>query len=264
MIHRPDLFTHTYRTPFLARSLALQLNELDKTKYHFDLDRLHRMGSEHDDEEFLIDDIVAPIKHAMNPQELAILQAKASQGVLALAHFLYGFQNRKDEERYLSEQEELQEKKTLEAQLINVADKWDALGEILHDIRCGNEKFIDLLPYSQKKFEEFQEYPFWEDLSTLWDFKFDKIYADDFVEQVQQASKLSIDDLPTQESIAGVMHGGWYLDWPDSHRWWNQVSKQIFYLNPEKYIFPGWYLELWKRWGKYPSGSSTTTGILLP
>lgn len=264
MIHRPDLFTHTFRTSFLARSMGLQLNELDGTKYHFDLHLLHRMGSEHDDGEFLTDDIVAPVKHALRPQELSILQEKEAQGVVAVARFLYGFQTRQDEERYLTEQEALREKKTPEAQLVDVADKWDALGEILHDIRCGNEDFMKLIPYSQKKFAEFQEYPFWKDLSTLWDLKFDKIYADDFIDQVQKASRISIEDLPSRESIAGVMHGGWYLDWPDSHRWWNQISKQIFYLNPEKYIFPGWYLDLWKKWGKYPHGSSTTSGILLP
>ncbi len=72
-----------------------------------------------------------------------------------------------------------------------------------------------------------------------------------------------MDDLPNVQSIQDIMHGGRYLEWPQSFRHWMQISKQIFSLHPEKYIFPGWYLELWKKWG-YPNPSSTLSGLILP
>jgi hypothetical protein len=32
----------------------------------------------------------------------------------------------------------------------------------------------------------------------------------------------------------------------------------------EKYVFPGWYLELWNEWNDTPRGKTTLGGIYLP
>jgi 5'-deoxynucleotidase YfbR-like HD superfamily hydrolase len=264
MVHRPDLFTHTYRTARLATSMGYQMNILPSGKHHFDLPKLHRMGMRHDDAEFITGDIVAPAKRALTPEETALLKSKEQEGVHALAHFFYGFRTQAEQEQYLAEQEEVEAKQTPEAQLLNVADKWDALGEIVHDIRCGNENFSSLLPFSRKTFQKFHEYPFWDDLGGHVGFEFNDLESDRFTNHIAEARRLTIDDLPTPESVPASMHSGWYPDWPMAYRNWMQVSKQTFHLRPEKYIFPGWYMELWKRWDYRPSGSSTLSGIVIP
>ncbi len=166
MTHRTDLFTHTYRTAYIAVSLGYELNALSSSGDDFDLTKLYRMGLHHDDAEFITGDIVSPVKSALTHKEKILLKEKENQGVDALAHFLYDF-TPKEQNRYILEQEELAEKLTPEAQLLNVADKYDAIGEILHDIRCGNENLISLIPFSQDKFQQFQNYSFWNHLADI-------------------------------------------------------------------------------------------------
>lgn len=250
MTHRTDLFIHARRTAFLGEYLVSLLNNQG---FNLDMKRVFRLGYHHDDPEILTDDLPSPLKHAMTDEEKGVLKSKERGALQMFTQFFFG-------ERYptyLSEQEELNEKQTPEAQLVDVADKWDALGEILHEVRCGNKAFFPLVQQYRNYFSHFKQCNFWSTLRTHPSLDFSNLPT---VKQAQRMPPIKVDDLETKGKAWKIL-----LDEsaPACSRTWATISLAIFYPNPEKFIFPGWYLELWKRWGP-PRGTTTAFGLYIP
>ncbi|MDD2822866.1 MAG: HD domain-containing protein [Candidatus Daviesbacteria bacterium] len=260
MIHRPDLWTHIRRVGYLSKVLSIYISTRVDTPYSLDAQKTFRMGLRHDDPELITTDIPAPVKRQLSIEQLQHLKAQEQTAGIALARYLYCYpEDSPLYKLYVSEQGELIQKETPEAQIVDVADKWDAVCEILHDIRCGNKDYISLLEFSRKTLAKFERYPFWNMLAD--EFGLANIPND---EEITHLSKIGIDDLVDRSKVSSLMRRPATDEWPEAYKIWGELNANIFYRNPEKYIFPGWYLNLWQKWETPPKDTTTVSGIIIP
>lgn len=264
MVHRPDLWTHIRRTAYLSEIIAKYLNNLDYSPFNIDTKRTFNMGYHHDDSEFILPDIDSQVKNSFTKEQKDKLKEQESSSIKALAVFFYGYkQDSLEYEQYLSLHKDLEEKQTLETKIVNIADKWDAVGEILHDIRCGNRNFAKLMDFNVNRFKifSFSCHTFWDILEKSPIFEFDKIPSS---KQASRLPTISIDDLQKPSDVARIMSWEATRDYPTVYRTWAEINKTIFDVRPEKFIFPGWYMQLWKNWNTFPRGKTTSSGLLIP
>lgn len=262
MVHRPDLWTHIRRTAYLSEIIGKYLNGLDHSPFNINLKRTFNMGYHHDDSEFILPDINSQTKHKFTSKQRDNLKKQENSSIKALAVFLYGYkQDSLEYEQYLSLHKELEEKQTLEAKIVNIADKWDAVGEILHDIRCGNSNFTKLMDFSVNRFKifSFSCHTFWDILEKSPVFEFDKIPSS---KKASNLPTISIDDLRKPSDVTKIMSWETTRDYPSVYRTWAEVNKAIFDVRPEKFIFPGWYMQLWTNWKTFP-GKTTASGLWI-
>lgn len=258
MLHRTDMFTHTRRVPYIADHLLYYLQvagfpqalTTNRTK-------LFRMGYHHDDPEIITGDYPSQVKIAMTPNEKQNLKQKEKDAARILASTFLNFIYPNSFDDYLEEQSDILEKQTFEAQLIDVADKLDALGETLNELRCGNYAFIKVLNNYRKIFKRFEAYDFWKILKKDPAIQLSKFPSN---KQARSMPVLTPQDLHSREELQIDL-----LDVDNLPRWyrsWTSITLNHFERNPEKFLFPGWYIDLWKRWGIH--GQTSHSGILIP
>lgn len=261
MIHRPDLFTHSTRTLFLDIHL-LEVADIVDEGEEFPVDELKskRMARHHDDPELITEDILTVIKMAMTSQEKAALERRELDVIPMIARFILGLSGQVYED-YVSWQHELQGKGSNAAQLADVADKWDALGEKLHEIRCGNDEvFLPTLEVSKKQFEKFENYPVWR---KIRDFGTLDLETFPLAKDLKGLPKLNMEEIRDAGKANLAESLGKAIDqWPAIYRTWVATSIKSFYHNPEKHLLQGWCLNLWEKWG-IPPGTVTNAGIIL-
>ena len=147
-------------------------------------------------------------------------------------------------DRYLDLQREVREKRTRESQIVNVADKWDALGEKMHEIACGNDPFIPLVENSREVFSELKEYGFWKYLENHPLLKFNAISTAEELPRLPKIVIAKIDDSNFEQSVLMQVS-----DWPVCYRSWLELSFINFWKFPQQFIFPGWYPGLGQKLG---------------
>jgi 5'-deoxynucleotidase YfbR-like HD superfamily hydrolase len=261
MIHRVDLFTHQRRVTFLAMYLTTLINNIDEPIIEVDQFKIPRMGYHHDDPEMITGDWAAPLKAAMSSSERADLDTQEDQAAYAIARLILDL-SPEQADIYIADQREIRKKETIESQIIDVADKWEALSEKTHEIRCGNNNFAPLVDNSRETFKKFEKYPFWSLIYSDSLLGFDKIPTG---QEMAALPKLSLEDMKTpQDAIDAVTGDGFSLtSWPAYYRSWAAITWINFYNSLEKAIFQGWYMKLWKNWGVLPS-DNTNSGLAIP
>jgi 5'-deoxynucleotidase YfbR-like HD superfamily hydrolase len=191
MIHEQDNFNHTRRVMYLGRFLTNILLQNPSKPYKPNLRHVSNMGYHHDDPEIITDDILATTKAKMSKEELEKLKQKEDLASHVIAHFIFGLTPPQDD-IYINDQREIREKLTLESQIVDVADKWDSLCEILHEVRCGNKPFSELLSFRQNVFVKFKEsYPFYKVIKNNSLLEFDKIPTP---QQAEELPTIDIND----------------------------------------------------------------------
>ncbi|OGH07540.1 MAG: hypothetical protein A2W22_06355 [Candidatus Levybacteria bacterium RBG_16_35_11] len=251
MIHRTDLWIHTRRTAYLAD--VLRQLEQPLTEETLNQQDIFWMGMHHDDGELMRGDIPSPEKRKMSAEEKKALKDEETGAVRFLADF---FQHA-DRDRYVRLFNEASEKQTLSAQIVDLADKLDGLGETIHEIRCGNENFFEPLENYRIIFGEFEGRAFWRKLKLHPWFNLDMVPSR---KEVEMIPKISVDDLKNKETAWENMLKG---PMPSFYRTWLELTLKVFDIRTEKYLLPGWYMELWRNWG-VPANSSTLRGIVTP
>ena len=262
MIHRPDLWAHIRRVAYLSEIIGRYLNGFDHSPFNIDLKKTFNMGYHHDDSEFILPDINSQVKSKLSKEQEDKLKEQEGATIKALAILFYGYkQNSPEYEKYLSLHKEYEDKQTLEAKIVNIADKWDAVGEILHDIRCGNKKFVKLMDFSANRFKifAFSCHTFWDILEKSPVFEFDKIPTS---KEATNLPTISINDLKKPSDVAKTMSWEATKDYPTIYRTWAEINRTIFDVRPEKFIFPGWYMQLWVNWNTFP-GKTTASGLWI-
>ena len=140
----------------------------------------------------------------------------------------------KYQELYMEYFHEMKEKKSNESQIVDLADKWDGLGETLHEIRCGNAEFLKILPNYHKIFGELQKHSIW---SMLPNGIRDELGSLPTVEEASNLPPLSLD----------LLHQGGDAFWqqvfhPSIPRslgsWYRATLSHYTFTNPEgvKYL----------------------------
>lgn len=248
MAHRTNLLIHSMRTKFLSQGIGIILDGLEDQNIFFDFDhfKVVTAANHHDVAEIITGDILAPEKKKMSEEQKRTLMEQEIRATTQIyrRYFIPG----SDEElqRYLETQEEVRHKETLESRIVNVADKWDALGEKMHEIACGNDTFIPLVAISQQTFEDFKNYDFWPYLQTNPFFRFDQIPSPN---ELQKLPKIDVKKLDPsspnfEEDVLKTIK-----DWPVSYRSWLEISFMNFWSYAPEFIFPGWYPGLDKKLG---------------
>jgi len=259
MIHEQDDFNHVRRVMYLGEILTKILLKDPSSPYKPDLRHVQSMGYHHDDAEIVTGDILATAKAKMNKEEFQELKQREDLASHALAHFIFELKPPQDQ-IYIDTQRELRNKLTLESQIVDVADKWDSLCEILHEVRCGNKPFSELLSFRKQVFIHFRNnYSFYEILEKNSLLEFNEIPTP---QQAKELPTMDISDLKKPTDIAEFMSTAKTKGLPTCYRTWAELNKNIFDVRPEKFIFPGWYMQLWINWNTFP-GNTTASGLWM-
>lgn len=251
IVHRTDVWTHARRTAYLGTLLGTIVAR--EEHLGIDLNKIFRMGYHHGDPEIITGDIPTPLKQTMSPEQMQILRAN-EDGAMKLLAMLFGHNN---PDKFLSEYLEMAEKESLEAQIVNIADKLDGLGETINEIRCGNPAFLKVLSDYREVFRTFRRYPVWQPLK-----KHPSVQLKSFPTQDQANSipKIKPEDLRDKSTAWERFLEG---EMPQFYRTWLTLSINVFDRRTEKFLLPGWYLELWNYWGP-PRGTTSASGLYIP
>lgn len=232
MIHRTNLLIHAKR----VKALALEIGGGCLQKgYPIDMSKIERMSIHHDDPEIETGDIPTPVKRAMSFEEKKQLKRKEMDAASRLAVELTTLPR----ETYLSDHKERVQKESIESQIVDIADKIDGLCETLHELRCGNESFWDVLENYRRIFsEELAKYPICENLDIPVPNK----------EAVLKMGKIDIkmlDEGRDREFWGIVFNPGL----PAFFRAWMEITahRGLFHSLASSFrLFPGWKEELTK------------------
>lgn len=130
--YRSSDFAHSKRVAWLVESLEPIIKE---TLPNFDMARAVATALVHDDAELLVGDIQAGNKGKMSKEELNAIddaERKAIEAIAARSPKTLGGYD------YKEMLEDVLDFTTLEAQVVKYVDRFDALGEALHELYAGN------------------------------------------------------------------------------------------------------------------------------
>lgn len=241
VIHRNNLHTHMSRVSYFSHDLALHL----KQTYNLPLDqsKTQRLAMYHDDPEVITGDIPTPIKYSMKPAERQKLRKAEEEAIKALATRYFGINplNRK-RRQYLQDQFDMTKKETLEARIVNIADKIEGLCETIHEIRCGNTTFHQILNNYRNFFANFipEEQLFsYVNADEKYKTTLDVIPT---VEQALEMQPISITTFKADEKV--FWKEVFNPNLPSFYKQWLLVST-IRFTNQQ--LFPGWKEEIKNR-----------------
>ena len=261
MIHRPNLWIHVRRVAYLAQFLASLYNQADDVQ-PLDLGYIFRMGMMHDDAELITGDISAAVKARMGVEDIQSLKNSEEAAISAIATGIYGFDMHEDTMdylMYLSIQHDIRTKEDPHAQIVDIADKWDSMGEKIHEVRCGNNEFAKRIILTQEIFKKLERHSSFQAIAEHPFLRFREIPSPD---ELLEMPKLDMNEMLDTHSVLEVMTDDMPMEWPIAYRTWAAQSVDIFDVRPEKYVFPGWYIDLWTKWNYYPS--TTASGLIIP
>jgi len=245
MVHRPNLLVHSMAVKALAIRMGFILDELEDEQIFFDFlpGDLIVFANHHDIAEIYTSDIPAPVKKTMSKEQRLDLQQKEDEACRKLCRELFGYKDKEEINCYLALQATMKEKTSTEAQIVNLADKFDCLGEKIHEIVCGNSSFIPLVENSRTAFEELSSYSFYQYLEG--DFGLAHIPDE---EELRRLPRLTKNDLcpnlpPLENPAVKRALSFWpacYVKWLEARLdlfWGIPYDQEIFY----KAVFPGWF-----------------------
>lgn len=133
MWYRTNLWTHSRRVAWVVEELAPLVREVFGSA--FKADKACACALVHDDPEMLMGDIQAGYKANMSPEQLAQVHELERNAIEQLAR---QYPSRVGNYEYKDLLLEGVKKSSLEAMVVDWADKYDAFGEALHEIYAGN------------------------------------------------------------------------------------------------------------------------------
>ncbi len=249
MLHRFSLYIHRERTKAIAGQIAYFALEDPPTLT--ELIELDSLSNHHDDHELIDTDKPSPDKEDMTPEEKEIEYAQELASFEIVGRKYLGLDDTRLPQ-YMDAMADYQKKDRMVPQIVDVADKLDAVGEVINEIRCGNLGFIDAyLFYRNRRLKYFEAYPFWERLKQDPAIGFDPMPS---VEELVAMPRLRVDDLKSRETLKYDMYDTSLPAW---YRSWLGISYDLFKdePQPEFHMFPGWKNELRLRWN-YPKKKS--------
>jgi 5'-deoxynucleotidase YfbR-like HD superfamily hydrolase len=136
MLYRTNLYTHSHRVAALTRAI----NPLAAAVFgaSYDSRKAELMAYVHDDAELVFGDIQAGNKSRMTTAQLQRVKETEMQAIKTITQ---RFPESVEDYSYRQLLEEAAQHSSLEAQVVCYADKYDALGEALHEVYAGNHHF---------------------------------------------------------------------------------------------------------------------------
>lgn len=230
MTHRTSVAEHTLRVMthsfFFTKMLLCQGVLVDLKKVNFFADH-------HDDPEIVTGDISTLKKRDASEEEKAKMEQDEKSAVSKVDRLIQkplGFRD------FPQEYEEYKSQKSLEAQIVNYLDKWDALHEAIHEVVCGENKegFEQVIRDYRHLFEELN------DKNRGWQDKLKTILGNDFF-TVPDPDKLAPKfSEKLNYKTAGDFMRSLYDGNPRSYFFWLRFNKSLFKLDFLLRTFPGW------------------------
>lgn len=120
--------------------------------------KISRLSLHHDDAEYWTGDIPSPKKAAFTKEDRAKHLREENEAMIQAAN---KYMPERYRQLYLDDWEELTTKQTPESQIVEIADKWDGLCEVMTDIRCGNStpEIFEVVQNYQALFEKINKLP---------------------------------------------------------------------------------------------------------
>lgn len=233
MIHQTTLNTHEART----KALLFQANNALRSK-GIDIDNFRAMYvlGVHDDHEVLTKDIPSPVKIMMSPDEREQLRVKEESAIRVLVK---RYVQQEFHDLYLELWHEAQLKETLEAQAVDIADKWDGVCETIHEIRCGNKDFLDILErYRTLIMPRLEKHTVWQTISGHPHIQLDSIPTPEEVNQLPKIRLWTLKEFGYEAFWAEVFDP----NLPEFYKRWMTATFRCG-LNldtPGTPLFPGW------------------------
>ncbi|HEX8763098.1 MAG TPA: YfbR-like 5'-deoxynucleotidase [Candidatus Saccharimonadales bacterium] len=136
MLYRTNLYTHSERVAALVRAINPTAESIFGTTY--DPVKAELLGFVHDDAELIFGDIQAGNKSKMTPDQLKEVREAEHKAIGEIAQ---RFPERIAGYSYKTLLKDAADHTSIESQVMCYADKYDALGEALHEIYAGNRCF---------------------------------------------------------------------------------------------------------------------------
>lgn len=134
--YRSSDFSHSKRVAWLLASLESTITKVYRGE--FDMDRALTMALVHDDAELIIGDYQAGNKNKMTKEQLAVLDEEERRAIVQMAA---RFPTQVRGHVYEDMLFDVQNYGSVEAQVVKFVDRFDALGEALHELYAGNVVF---------------------------------------------------------------------------------------------------------------------------
>lgn len=136
VFYRSSDYSHSKRVAYLLASLEPVITQAFGNS--FDMDRALTMALVHDDAELIIGDYQAGNKGKMSPEQLAALDMEEKVAIRELAS---RFPLAVHGHTYGDMLQDVLDYGSVEAQVVKFVDRFDALGEALHELFAGNIVF---------------------------------------------------------------------------------------------------------------------------
>ncbi len=236
VIHRNNLHTHMLRVGYLSADIAIHL----RTNYdiHVDAGKTQRLAQYHDDPEVITGDIPTPIKYSMKPNERLALRKAEKEAVQELATRYFSI-NPWKKRQYLKDQQDMTDKTSHEARIVNIADKMEGLCETIHEIRCGNDTFEQILNNYRAFFSTFIENESLFELVNADATYRITLQSIPTVEEANTFTKIAFKDFGVNPQV--FWDTVFDKNLPSFYKQWLAIS--VKQLGPQA-LFPGWKKEL--------------------
>jgi len=230
MTHRTSVIDHELR---VTKQFVVFSKALLALGIYVDLRKGLFYADHHDDPEIVTTDI-NPIKkrNATQGEKIKMEQDEkaAAREVDRLVQKPLGFDS------FPREFEEYKSQKSLEARIVNYADKWDCLHEAIHEVVCGTNKngFKEVINKYKSTFAELDE------KNKNWQNMLKIALGDNFFDFPDPEKLVSRSPDKLEYKTAGGFIKSLAEGNPVSYFFWLRFNKSLFELDFLKYTFPGW------------------------
>ncbi len=133
MFYRTNLLIHSHRVAWIVRTINPTAQKIFGASY--DVNKAEILAYVHDDAEIIMGDVQAGNKNNMTALQLADVQKMEIGAIKKISNRFPELVGAYD---YTTLLNEAMNHSSLEAQVLQYADKFDALGEALHEVYGGN------------------------------------------------------------------------------------------------------------------------------
>src|SRR3989344_4303833 len=231
MLNPTNVLIHTLRGRALADFL---LSLTERQGLSTNRQKVSDLALHHDDPKFVTEDIPTPIKQQMTPGQKISLKTREEEAA-TLISTIYFPSLPKNQLKQLHGEYEAGE--TLEAQIVRVADKLDALGEVLHEVYCGNQ-YRDFwigegLHNLRTIFDDLDTYGWWKRMKEQPDISLSEFPKD---QDLPLDPQVRFTDLSSRMDLEKIVKTGGLVP---IYRTWVKTTLQTFPKESERYLFPG-------------------------
>lgn len=231
MTHRTSVGEHTMRVISHATNFA---SILEGRGHLVDISAIWFMADNHDNGEAYTGDIPTSVKRSATPEQREQMKVEERKGV---EQFEAMIDMPLSTPRFYPEMyDEYEDKNTLEARIVNFADKWDGLHEAVHEVVCGEnpERFKQVISEYEDDFQNLR------DANRDWQEEVEPVLGSDFFSFPDPETLIpkSIDD--TDFTNPTTLVTSLSTDNPASYKFWLRSNIFAFRVYFIENVFPGW------------------------